>query len=204
MSKSLRLVSAFFVIMLVVLPLFGGRADEQDLLADRNTTGSLVDVLEPWLRPFYDGEQIDFNRTEKLRLETCVSEMGFVDSSTISPADTGNLVEIEIVNRSTSPITGLIVSASDPRSVELGLDGRATIRFDPVQPGDRTVFSHTLTGFEDAFPNPSEVEVSVWDIVLDVEDGVPIIQHIFWSRWPEVYSTELYDAAVAEFCSEPG
>lgn len=181
-----------YFLFLCLAPAFASPAKADDAPGSR-----LYWLLDP---SHYAAE----NRSEKARLEACVSRLGLVDALQIIPDDRENRIAIEITNVLSIPITGLVLQPVDEQLAQLGLDGRTRIDFETIAPGNSFVYVENVADM----PHGFSVETSVELVALDVVniEGVEVVKHIFWSHWPLISSEVEFALAEQEFCSvhDPG
>lgn len=142
------------------------------------------------------------NSEGKTRLEACVARAGLVKELRVLPAGGSNVIEIEVFNALSSPIAGLVVQPESQRLKQLGLDSRTLIEFEAVPPGGNFTFRQEIEGFSDVFPAEASVKLTAWDVVN--EDGVEVVEHVFWSHWPLVSSEEDLAMIQRELCDQAG
>lgn len=138
------------------------------------------------------------NREGKARLEACVARMHLVSEVRLRPTDDGHIVEIEVVNRLNSPITGLVVEPHDNRLKALDLDGRTVITFEPIQPSERYFYRQSVTDLTGVFPTETSFELTAYDVID--ERGLEVVEYIYWSHWPLVSSHADLIAAQRALC----
>ena len=180
--RKLTLLAVYLILLWQVLPLVSLKEDSY--WAEEGTQG--VDSRAYWM--LNPSKYAKLNREGKSYLEACVARMGLASEVRLRPHGDGHLVEVEVVNRLNVAISGLVVEPHDSRLKALGLDGRTLIAFETLSPGERVTCSETVSNLVDLFPTDVSFGLTARDVVN--ENGVQVVEYVYWSHWPMVSSRQ--------------